>query len=413
MNPIDEKLDGNQFLVSFIEILPILIPYILGFFVFRGLYANFPIYIQLKLGLSEETTVEYWALISTVALFIGGILRIPAGIISDRIGRVRAFFLGYIAYIIALSILFLYDTLFSYIISISLIRSSLNLYAMSGRGIVSASEREKGFKNGLLSSMVGFGGLLGPLILALLLENYTPNSMITFTLVLILFDAFIFILALKFIPQIFKKKYKIDIELPLERIKSKQKNSLRYFKEFGVLKSIILFFSAGIVYGLITVIYTVYGYNILNMSIFSLGLIVGLGSLSNIIVAPITGMLYMQFKDENVRLFAWIGLLCASIIVSLGRISIVFFILGYFLMGFANSMFFTMEITRLGRIIQKDAFSIVFGTATTLVIIGSAISSSITKFLYSINSEATFYASFLLALITTIFLLSTHKKQST
>ncbi len=397
-------------MISFVELSPILISYVLGFFVFRGFYANFPIYLQLKTGLSENEIVNYWSIISTVALFMGGISRIPAGIISDRIGRLKAIFLGYILYLFALFILFIYEGLFIYILSISILRMTLNLFAMSGRGIVAASEREKGFKNGLLSSMVGFGGLLGPLLLSLSLDRFDPDFMITITVFLILVDAFIFLISLKIVPIIFSKICTREMELPMERVHRGKSEALKYFKNKEVIKSISLFFSSGIVYGLITVIYTIYGYNVLKMDVVLLGLIVGLGALSNIIIAPITGMLYMRFRDENIRVIAWFGLVFATFIVGFGRISTSFFIAGYFIMGFSNAMFFTMEITRLGRIVNKEAFSVIFGTATTLVIIGSAIASSVTKFLYQIHTEATFYTAFIIASITFTLVIITYKK---
>lgn len=404
---LDDHIDKHNLKLALVEISPILIPYVLGFFVFRGLYVTFPIYLQLKEGYSETEIVNLWAIISTVALFAGGLTRIPAGILSDRIGRVKAISLGFLLYLLALSLLIFASGIWVYLVSITLVRMTLNLYAMTGRGIASASEREKGFKNGMLTSMVGLGSLLGPLVLSYSLDNFQPDTMLYIIVVFIGIDAVVFFIALKFIPILFKKISDTPMEFPLEKMSRKNVSARQYFKDRGVIKSISLFFATGIVYGLITVIFTIYGYNVLLIDITTIGLVVGIGALSNMLIAPIVGALYMRFLDEQIRLIAWFGIALASFITMFGQVSSLLFFTGYVLLSVSNSMFFTMEITRLGRIVKKEAFSIIFGTATTLVIIGSAISSSVTKVLYEIDTEATFIAAFGISLITFLVLLLT------
>ncbi|MCE7733799.1 MAG: MFS transporter, partial [Candidatus Heimdallarchaeota archaeon] len=304
---LDDHIDKHNLKLALVEISPILIPYVLGFFVFRGLYVTFPIYLQLKEGFSEAEIVNLWAIISTVALFAGGITRIPAGILSDRIGRIKAISLGFLLYLLALSLLIFASGLWVYLVSITLVRMTLNLYAMTGRGIASASEREKGFKNGMLTSMVGLGSLLGPLVLSYSLDNFQPDTMLYIIVVFIGIDAVVFFIALKLIPILFKKISDTPMEFPLEKMSRKNVSARQYFKDRGVMKSISLFFATGIVYGLITVIFTIYGYNVLLIDITTLGLVVGIGALSNMLIAPIVGALYMRFLDEQIRLIAWFG----------------------------------------------------------------------------------------------------------
>ena len=212
-----EKVNNVQ-LLAFLELSPILIPYFLGFFVFRGFYAIFPLFLQIKNDYTDTEIVAIWALVSGLALFIGGLTRIPAGLISDKIGRKNAIFLAYIIYIIALVLLLMVDGIVSAIIAITLVRTGLNLYAMTGRGIVSGSHREKGFKNGLLSAMVGTGSLLGPIIFSFSLENFRPDFMLYIALTFIVIDSILFLVALKLVPKFFAKITDEEMEFDLKPI---------------------------------------------------------------------------------------------------------------------------------------------------------------------------------------------------
>ncbi len=400
-----EKVNNIQ-LLAFLELSPILIPYFLGFFVFRGFYAIFPLFLQIKNDYTDTEIVAIWALVSGLALFIGGLTRIPAGLISDKIGRKNAIFLAYIIYLIALVLLLMVDGIVSAIIAITLVRTGLNLYAMTGRGIVSGSHREKGFKNGLLSAMVGTGSLLGPIIFSFSLENFRPDFMLYIALTFIIIDSILFLVALKIVPKFFAKITDEEMEFDLKPIvKKRAKLFVPGFRVKGVMLSITYFFLAGIIYGLITTVYSIFGYNIMNISIFNIGLIVGIGAAIQIIWAPITGIFYMRFIDENVRILAWIGLTLASLLVFLGQFSLVLFIIGYMLLTLSNASYFTMEITRLGRLVDPKEFAIIFGTATSLSIIGSSFASYASNELYSLNPAYTFLLSTLMAFTGLLYLL--------
>ncbi len=400
-----EKVKNIQ-LLAFLELSPILIPYFLGFFVFRGFYAIFPLFLQIKNDYTDTEIVAIWALVSGFALFIGGLTRIPAGLISDRIGRKNAIFLAYFIYILALILLLLVDGIISAIIAITLVRTGLNLYAMTGRGIVSGSHREKGFKNGLLSAMVGTGSLLGPIIFSFSLENFQPDFMLYIALVFILVDSALFLGALKVVPKFFAKITDEVMEFDLKPlVKKRAKFLVPGFRAKGVVLSITYFFLAGIIYGLITTVYSIFGYNILNISIFNIGLIVGIGAAIQIIWAPLTGIFYMKFIDENIRILAWIGLTLASFLVFLGQFSPILFIIGYMLLTLSNASYFTMEITRLGRLVDPKEFAIIFGTATSLSIIGSSFASYASNELYLLNPAYTFLLSALMAFTGLLYLL--------
>lgn len=400
------RLATNQPFLSFVELFPVLIPYFIGFFIFRGYYSVLPLYIQVVNGYSDSRIVELWGLISGIGLFFGAITRIPAGLVSDRFGRVNTFVLGFALYVVSLVIIMLGDSVLIYIIGFILIRSTVNLFAMTGRGIVSTSTREKGVKNGLLSSMVGFGSFLGPSVLGYTLDHYQADSIFFLSFFFIVTDFILFIVVVPFgyrIFQIFAAKdepYDID----LSRVQS-VKFTLTAFKMPGIKLVLLLFFMAGIIFGYITNVYSLYGYNILSFSISFVSFVVGVASVVQIVWAPIVGKLYASVKDAHMRAFAWTIIILATIFVLLAKINSWFYVGGFLLLALGNASFFTMEITRIGLVVKREHFAIVFGTATSISILGSALASYTSPIFYNIIPEGTFVMSFVASIISVIFII--------
>ncbi|OLS25268.1 MAG: hypothetical protein HeimC2_19440 [Candidatus Heimdallarchaeota archaeon LC_2] len=394
--------------LSVIEMTPVLIPYILGFFIFRGFFSNFPLYLQIKYGLSEIEVVNQWAIMSGIALLFGALTRVPAGILSDRIGRKKAFMIAYLVYAISLILIIQFNANLIFVIALSTIRFGLNLIAMSGRGVVSASFRDNGLKNGLLSSMAGLGAFLGPSSLAWILDNYPPDYIIYASLGIILFDLLLFTVLLGIVPSIFSKiapDQKMDLNLsPIGTSETVRDYSC--LRDHGVQEAIFLFFTTGIIFGLVSSVYTIYGFNVLGMNLTYLGLVTGAGSLVQVVWAPIVGKLYQYVQDEIMRLFGWVLILVSTFILILSSFSETYFILGYFLLSMGNASFITMEITRLNKTIKVDQFSLVFGITSSLLILGTSIAGFISPLFYGYSREGTFIASFVIAVISILIVIN-------
>ncbi len=394
----DAVENKSTVVISVTELVPILIPYFLGFFIFKGFFSIFPLYLQVKFGLTDTETVKLWGQIGSVAFFVGAATRLPAGLISDRIGRTRAFALGYSIYIIAIGLVYLSALPIVYMIALSSIRFGVNMFAMTGRAIVSVSKRDKGMKNGLLSAMVGLGSFFGPYLFAFLLDHYPPDTIIIASFFIIAGDFVLYSILLKSMPVVFVKIFpeeKIDVDLSSPP--KAGKIHLSALRENGIWEAILLFTVAGLIFGLISSVYAVYGYNVLKLNLTFVGFITGAASLIQVIWAPVVGKLYDYVKDENMRVLGWILVVIGTLSMSFSKLNLYFYIAGLFILNLAISTYFTMEITRIGRVVDRSDFSFVFGLTTSMSILGTAVANSLAPFFYSRSTEGSFVASIFLA----------------
>lgn len=378
--------------MAIVELSPILFAYLGGFFTFRGFYAVFPIYMQQVFGFSEAQVVSDWAIITGIALTIGALTRIPAGLISDKIGRKAAITIAFAIYISALLLIWTVQELWSAVVGISLIRMGLNLFAMSGRAVVSVSAREPGLKNGLLSSMVGLGGFLGPWVLSFPLEYDYPEGMLYIAMGVTLLEFSLFIIWLRIAPRMFQRLFPSDaMDLDLDALQKREFSLLLSgFRKHRIKESIMLFLTIGTIFGLVTTIYSIYAYNVLEYSEILIGTLVGVGSIIQAIWAPIIGKIYTKTK-QNLRLYSWLLLTLAVCALALTPEFEFMYTLGYLLLNFANPTFIIPEITRMNQTVSKDEFSLIFGTATSLIIFGNAIAGFLSDMIYQWNNLGAFY----------------------
>ncbi|MHA2168348.1 MAG: MFS transporter [Candidatus Kariarchaeaceae archaeon] len=382
--------------------IPILITYFIGFFIFRGLFSVFPLFIQLQRGLDDTEIVSIWATISGIALFIGAITRIPSGMISDTLGKKRTLFLAYTCYLIGMAFITFFNSIFFFTLAISLVRFGLNLYAMTGRSVVSMANREKGFKNGLLQSMVGMGSFMGPLLLSYALDQYSPEAMITVALVFIISDIVIFLISLKVIPMLFEYLSKGTEQMELDLHQRIERSSLHFrsgLTKRGVRISLVQFLSIGLVSGFASSVYTIYGYNILEISITQIGLIVGLASIIPVFAGPLSGKVYSRTREKTTNIVVWIGLVFSYGLLSSSRAFPLAFIISYFIMTTAYTVFLTTEITHLGVVLEPNEFTMIFGLASTLVIFGGAVASYVSPIFYNPLPEGTFLLAAIISII--------------
>ncbi len=411
MRPFNSSQNPRPFfagpgVLAVVELTPLLIPYFLGFFLFQGLNAAFPLYLQLRLGLSEKQVVVMWTSINSVALLVGALTRIPAGLFADKVGRQKALFIGFGLYFTSIAILWNSTSYFAIAIAISLIRIGVNLYAMSGRATVSRSRRDKGFKNGILTAITGLGGFVGATALTAVLDFYPPEYIIILTFILILGDLFFFVLSLAVIPRFFAKitngEEKPDLDL-YSTTKIRDQLSFEAFQRPGIYKSFLRFLTVGIIIGLIRPVYPIYGKNVLSLTASTIGLAIGLSSLAQIIWAPIVGRALRKYSADKVANVMALGFSVSALTLMFSRISSLFYVLSLLILTMSTSGFFTADITRQSQIVKKNEFSLVFGTASTLVFVGSSASSYVSGILYQMGPETSFVTALLVSLVVLVF----------
>ncbi|MHA2504568.1 MAG: MFS transporter, partial [Candidatus Kariarchaeaceae archaeon] len=367
-----EQEQSNPKLTLF-EMTPVMVPYFIGFFVFRGVFVNFPIYLQITQGYTELEVVNIWAIFSGVALLMGALTRMPAGLLSDKIGRMRAYMLAYATYFIAMVMILFTTNNAVYLVLLTMIRLGLNLIAMSGRGIVSLATRDRALKNGLLSSMVGLGSFTGPTLLGFVLDNYPPSYFVWITVAVLVIDLVLFLFVLQFTRSELKDRG-IDSDISFNKIERTQPVEYRASLRAPRVQAIFaLFLLQGLVFGFISSVYSIYGFNVILLNATIIGAVTGLGSLVQAIWAPITGRLYTFIHPQKLRLVGWTFVLLSGISASLSWVHPLFFLASFFILNFGNATYSTVEITKMANLVSKREFSFIFGIATSLNILGTSI----------------------------------------
>jgi hypothetical protein len=250
--------------------------------------------------------------------------------------------------------------------------------------------------------MVGMGSFMGPLLLSYALDQYSTQAMITVALVFILTDFVIFLVSLKAIPILFKYVSKGTEQIELDLHQRIERSSLHFrsgFTKRGVRISMVQFLAIGLVSGFVSSVYTIYGYNILEISITQIGLIVGLASIIPVFAGPLSGKVYSHTREKTTNNIVWIGLVFAYGFLSLSRTIPLFFIISYFIMTTAYSVFLTTEITHLGVILERNEFTMIFGFASTLVIFGGAVANYTSPIFYNLLPEGTFVLAAIISII--------------
>ena len=143
----------------------------IGMFFFGGYRTIFP-FILLKLGYTSAQIATDWAVVYTIALFIGGFgTRVPMGILSVALTRKKGLLFGTILSLISLLLMDFTNNLIVLGILFALLRTGTHLYPLTTRGyineIVPTNQRRI---NGFVVIGVDFASFFAPITLGLFLE---------------------------------------------------------------------------------------------------------------------------------------------------------------------------------------------------------------------------------------------------
>ncbi len=385
---VPPRTNKSELMTAFLDMLPMLAPFFLGFFLFQGLRASFPLYLQVKFGWDELTVVSVWGIIAGSTMLVGAVSRIPSGVIADRIGRLRAIYLGFTGFIFALITLWLSTSIILYLMGFIIIRVAMNLIVMASRGAVPDVPRSVGAKNGILASMVALGGLVGPFLLTSILTWFDADSIFLAMLFIIVLDLLVFQGIIVFSRVKFDSDVQEAHRIMLGRKKAQLNlDAIRELLNPLIFPSFALACLIGFVMGLIITIQPVYGFYRVNLSFLEIGILFGVSTGLNVVTSPIIGALNGRAKEKP-----WIALSFAlttviTIILFFWGQSYWIFVSCSLLFILAVNIFLVSDITRLANCTRKEYYSMVFGFDSMLIMMFNALGSFATKYFYSVTPQ--------------------------
>ncbi len=390
--------EKTETFTAFLDMLPMLAPFFLGFFLFQGLRASFPLYLKVKFGWDELTVVSIWGIISGSSMLIGAITRIPSGVLADRLGRLKAIYLGMTGFFLALLTLWMSSTLLLYLVGFLIVRVAMNIIVMASRGAVPDVPRGIGFKNGILASMVALGGLIGPFLLTSLLTWFDADSIFLAMLLMILLDFIVFqgiiiFSRTRFDPDIVKAH---RIMLGKKKTQLNWKAARELLSPF-VLPSLFLACIIGFVSGMIITIQPIYGFYRVKMSFLEIGTLIGISTGLNVVSSPIIGALNGKAREKPWVALSFTVIMIVTMFLYLWGQFYWIFVGGSLLFILGMNIFLVADITRIANGTKKEYYSVIFGFDSMLIMLFNSLGSFATRVLYGISPQVPFLMGLILS----------------
>ncbi|MHA1667047.1 MAG: MFS transporter [Candidatus Heimdallarchaeaceae archaeon] len=396
------------------EIRAFLTSQFISFLVFMALRQIFPLYLQTKTGLPWEDIAIRWSVIMMVYTLGGILTRIPIGYLMEKFGRKIMIVSSYLLLIVSVGALaFTESTVWLAIIWV-FIRVTNNTFGLSGRSLLSDIESKyKGLYNSLISTAGRSGSLIGTIVLGVILDIFKPQIMLICAVALAIFGLIIFLL-------VFRRG---KGEKRHEMRRNDQKNGLKRKFNYSYLKSKVFIFFAiaflvfGLMEGVTSPLFSIYGKNDLGLSSSLVGTIIGLSNLSFIIFGPIIGIIISRKPKSNNYL-----LLTSSIIVFVNYLIFYFlaeniFVFALFLVirNLAQAMFFPVSMTILTSKLPKDFFAVLYSIVTTAFFLGNVGTNYLGGLIYNQNHVLPWLYSFLISItligVVVFYILSTNREK--
>ncbi|MHA1258800.1 MAG: MFS transporter [Candidatus Heimdallarchaeaceae archaeon] len=363
------------------EIRAFLTSQFISFLVFMALRQIFPLYLQTKTGLPWEDIAIRWSVIMMVYTLGGILTRIPIGYLMEKFGRKIMIVSSYLLLIVSVGALAFTE--------------STNTFGLSGRSLLSDIESKyKGFYNSLISTAGRLGSLIGTIVLGVILDIFEPQIMLICAVALAILGLIIFLL-------IFRKG---KGEKRHEMRRYEQKNGLKRNFNYSYLKSkvfiffAIAFFVFGLMEGVTSPLFSIYGKNDLGLSSSLVGTIIGLSNLSFIIFGPIIGIIISRKPKSNNYLK-----------------NVFVFALFLVIRNLAQAMFFPVSMTILTSKLPKDFFAVLYSIITTAFFLGNVGTNYLGGLIYNQNHVLPWLYSFLISItligIVAFYILSTNREK--
>lgn len=344
----------------------------IGFFFYGGFRIIFPLILK-KYGYSSEIITTDWAIIFTIALFVGGFgTRIIMGIVSDVLPRKQGLLLGTSISIISIFLIPFTKNIILLGILFALLRTGTHIFPLTTRSYANETKPANQNKlNGFVLIGTNAASFLGPIILGYFLEVSLQ--------VLIAFSCLILILVSIVLNFQTPKKLKRQ-KVPARDIFTRSLSELS-----EIWKIIIIFVVIGLINGIYGTILVPFALYALQLSDLFTTLVVGIIQLTSIIFILISGRVNHRYGLFNLIYFGLLFILAGSSIIFFGKISLITFVIGSMLISGGLQININSLVTVVTLTASKETSATAFGTASGCFFLGASFIPLIVAELFNIN----------------------------
>ncbi|MFW9995461.1 MAG: MFS transporter [Candidatus Odinarchaeota archaeon] len=372
-------------------VLTFMIIQFVGLFMYGGFRTVYPIILEFSFNFTEQEVISSWAIIYSIGLIIAFSTRIPMGIIADRYSRLRSLSFGSLLCIASLVGTLYTKNIFVLALLFGLLRTGVHIFPLVSRGYVGETNpARQGRLNGLILLAGNTGSLLGPILLATLLEISLP-WLIWLSCGILLVNNLLF--ALNVPP---------GSKSTIMTLKSRLWISIA---EIWKLKTIVLVFTvSGVVNGINETVQVPYAHYALGLTPAETGFFVGLVQLSSIIIIFISGESIDKFGVNNlIILGTGLEAIAGMLFLLATKNLLIFFISQILLQGgilviiTASVTAITLKVSR--STVSRSTISTSFGIATSFFFLGSALVPYIAGELYLVDARFPYLAIFMICIL--------------
>ena len=343
-----------------------------GMFFFGGYRTIFP-FILLKLGYTSAEIATDWAVVYTIALFIGGFAtRVPMGLLSDALTRKQGLLFGTTVSLISILLMNFTDSLIVLGILFAILRTGTHIYPLTTRGYINEIIPTRQRKiNGFIVIGVDIASFFAPITLGLLLDLSIQ--------VLIMVSCFTLLLTALILNYTTPRKLQRK-KLPIKTI---------FFKAIDDLKQIWeiigFYFLLGFIIGTFSEILVPFMEHTLHLSSLVTDFYVGIIQLTAIIFILIQGRLKGRFSLFFLIITGLVFVIVGASLIYIGGINLSTFIIGSMLINGGIQIDIISIVTSITLTASKETAATCFGIGSSLFFLGASFIPLFASYIYNIN----------------------------
>ena len=344
----------------------------LGFFFYGGYRIIFPIILK-NMGYSEAQITTDWAIVFTIALFLGGFLtRIPMGMLSDSVSRKQGLLFGTGISIISIVLINFTTDLIILGLLFALLRTGTHIFPLTTRSYSNSTDPVKQRRlNGFVLIGTDAASFFGPIILGLFLE-ISLQSLIIFSCITLIIAS----IAMNFTTP---KKVK-RVRLPVKKIFFQALHELS-----TIWKLMVIFVIIGLINGIFGTVLVPFATTTLNLSDVITEVYVGIIQFTAIVFILISGELKSRlgifFLVITGVLFVFVG--CS--IIFLGQKNVITFLIGSMLINGGIQVDINSLVTSVTLTASKETAATCFGMASGFFFLGASLIPLLISVISNIN----------------------------